>query len=312
MAEGIGPLRRVTRLKFIEAHNMREIKNLLAEGMPITFITSFPRSGNTWMRYLLSDVFLQNHGFDTSTKLAVHPDEIIADFYCSRVAMRNTAIRTPGVLLKSHDSFEELRVRFWGRSGHTKPSFKSCRHLYLYRAPEDALVSLYHYDLRENVAGNLANGGHRLTIDEYCREALPGWIEHLSGYLAAAESGIPIYFTSYEQLSADPNRVLGDVLRWLGVAHSRSTLERAALNMQFQKLKATDARDMGNQGRSGAGSIELEPSTIEFIRTSTAHLVERANRRPGQPAPTAEFSPGAESRNGHLNLDAVAPAPRAA
>ncbi len=95
LKEGLAPLRQVASLKLIEAHNMREIKNLLADEVPITFVTSYPRSGNTWMRYLLSDVFLQIHGIDTDTKLAVHPDEIIADFYCSRVAMRNKAVRTP-------------------------------------------------------------------------------------------------------------------------------------------------------------------------------------------------------------------------
>ncbi len=312
LAEGVGPLRRVTRLKFIEAHNMREIKNLLGQGVPITFITSFPRSGNTWMRYLLSDVFLQNHGIDTNTKLAVHPDEIIADFYCSRVALRNTAVRTPGVLLKSHDSFEQLRKRFWGNRHRTEQSFQRCRHLYLYRSPEDALVSLYHYDMRENVAGTHASGRDQPEIDLYCREALPGWVGHLSGYLAAAESGVPIYFASYEQLLADPNKVLGEVLQWLGVPHSGSILERAALNMQFQKLKATDARDMGNNGRSGAGSIELKASTIELIRKSTSHLVERANRRPGPPLTPAEFSPGGVSPGGHRKLETTASAPKLA
>jgi hypothetical protein len=312
LSEGIAPVRRVTRLKFIEAHNMREIKNLLAEGVPITFITSYPRSGNTWMRYLLSDVFLQNHGIDTNTKLAVHPDEIIADFYCSRVAMRNTAVRTPGVLLKSHDSFEELQERFWGKRHRTAQSFQRCRHLYLHRSPEDALVSLYHYNLREDLAGKRGKGGRRIEINAFCREALPGWSQHLSGYLAAAESGVPICFASYEQLLADPNRVLGEILQWLGVPHTGSILERAALNMQFQKLKATDARDMGNHGRSGAGSIELEASTIELIRTSTAHLVERANRRPGAPSASGEISPGAKLRDVHPNLETTASAPRTA
>src|SRR5665213_939432 len=52
LKEGLAPLRQVVSLKLIEAHNMREIKNLLADEVPITFVTSYPRSGNTWMRYL--------------------------------------------------------------------------------------------------------------------------------------------------------------------------------------------------------------------------------------------------------------------
>jgi hypothetical protein len=312
LAEGIAPVRQVMRLKLIEAHNMREIKNLLGEGVPITFITSYPRSGNTWMRYLLSDVFLQIHGHDTDTKLAVHPDEIIADFYRSRVAERNTAVRTPGVLLKSHDSFEELQARFWGKRDRRAPSFQRCRHLYLYRSPEDALVSLYHYILRENLAGDGATRRGRSDIDAFCRQSLPGWIEHLSGYLAAAEDGVPIYFASYEQLLADPITVLGRTLQWMGVPHSGSMLKRAAMNMQFQKLKSTDARDIGNHGCSGAGSIQLKASTIEFIRASTAQLVERANRRAGPRSADGEFTPGAELPNEHRGLETTASAPKSA
>ncbi len=312
LTEGLGPVRRVIGLKLVEAHNMREVKNLLAEGEPITFITSYPRSGNTWMRYLLSDVFLQNHGIDTNTKLSVHPDEIIADFYCSRVAMRNRAVPTPGVLLKSHDSFDELKERFWGNRRTSDLSFQRCRHLYLHRLPEDALVSLYHYNMREEVAGKRANRDGRLSIDAFCREALPGWVDHISSYLTAAENGAPIYFVSYEQLSADPNRVLGQVLQWLGVPHTGSTLERAALNMQFEKLKATDARDIGKKGRSGAGSAELAASTIDLIRSTTAHVVERANRLPVERRASCECSPGVELQNGHRNLKPAAPASRTA
>jgi len=276
LAEGIAPVRRMSRLKFIEAHNMREIKNLLAADVPIIFVTSFPRSGNTWMRYLLSDVFLQKEGIDTTTKLVIHPDEIIADFYRSLVAERNPKVRTPGVLVKIHDSFGGLRQRFWGDLHHTHPSFHRCRHLYLYRNPEDALVSLYHHHLQEDlVVENSAKWIGPAKIDEFCRRTLPAWIDHASGYLAATQEGLSIYFASYEGLLTDPTKVLGEVLRWLGVSHTMPMLERAVSNMQFEKLKATNARDMGHHGRSGAGSLQLAGSTIEEIRGRTAPLVKR-------------------------------------
>ena len=320
LTEGVAPVRRVLRLKFIEVHNMREIKNLLAGGVPLTFVTSFPRSGNTWMRYLLSDVFLQNEAIETTTELVIHPDAIITDFYCSRVAARNKAVRTPGVLLKTHDSFAELRKRFWGKRYRTEQSFRHCRHLYLYRSPEDALVSLYHYHLQEQFAVDkcLKEDG-RLEIDTFCREALPGWIGHLTGYVEAAEKGVPIYFVSYEQLLGDPKRVLGETLQWLGVPHTASMLERAASNMQFQKLKATDARDMGNHGSSGAGTAQLAAPTIEFIRANSAALMGRANGRMGPPPEVlemarvpAEFSPATELRSGSPNPRTMTFPPRAA
>ncbi|HEX3717943.1 MAG TPA: sulfotransferase domain-containing protein [Verrucomicrobiae bacterium] len=296
---------------------MQEIKNLLAHGVPITFVTSFARSGNTWMRYLLSDVFLQSQGIDTATKLVIHPDEIIPDFYRSLVAVRDQTVGTNALLLKIHDPFKELRERFWGDSYRTESSFQRCRHLYLFRSPEDALVSLYHYHLRHDlVVEKSTKWIGPSKIDAFCREALPGWMEHVSGYLEAAESGVPIYFASYEQLSADSKKVLGEILQWLGVPHTAVMLERATWNMQFQKLKATDARDMGHHGRSGAGSNQLEPSTVELIRAETAHIIERANRRARvsalsalAPVPDA-FSHEEQLRDGRSNMQMINSTPR--
>ena len=139
LVEGYAPARRM----FVQAHNGREITRLLSDGHPITFVSSFARSGNTWVRYLLSDVFLQNHGLETATELAVHPDEIIPDFYCEAIAKRNRAVPTPGLLVKTHDIFGQLQKQF-GEGVAQEPG-GNCRHLYIYRTPEDSLVSFYHF-----------------------------------------------------------------------------------------------------------------------------------------------------------------------
>src|SRR5208282_528963 len=89
--EGFGPVRRMV----IQAHNTGEISRRLQNRERVTFVTSFPRSGNTWMRFLLSDIFLQNHGIETATDLKVQPDGIIADFYCDWIARRNPHVQTP-------------------------------------------------------------------------------------------------------------------------------------------------------------------------------------------------------------------------
>jgi hypothetical protein len=320
ITDGVEPVRNMMRLKFIEAQNMQDIKNLLAQGVSVTFVTSYARSGNTWVRYLLSDVFLQNQGIDTATKLAIHPDKLIPDFYRSLVAVRAQTACTTDVQVKIHDSFKALRERFWGGSYRTELSFQRCRHLYLFRSPEDALVSLYHYHLRQDLGVEKSSkwvGPSK--IDEFCRQALPGWIEHVSGYLEAAESGVPIYFVPYEQLLADPKKVLGEILQWLGVPHTLPMLERATWNMQFQKLKATGARDIGHHGRSGAGSSQLEASTIELIRGKTAQLVERANERARvspqsalTPAPGAVTQKEEQARNERSNLEMINSPSRAA
>jgi hypothetical protein len=290
--EGFGPVRRL----FVQAHNMREILRRLRDGEQITFVTSFPRSGNTWMRFLLSDVFQQNHGVETATDLKVQPDGIVADFYCDWIARHNQEVSTPGTLVKTHDVYDVLRRRFVGgglkeTKGPFNPAaaFQTCRHLYLFRPPEDSLVSLFHLTsdpwrlyLRRKCVNHDGTG---MGIDAFCLETLQGWISHASGYLAAAEEGIPLWFISYDQLREDTPAILGEILHWLGVPHTSATVNRAAANMAFNNLQAFEAKTLGGRtplfrrGRDGSGRMDLKPETLQQIRERTGDLLDRLRER---------------------------------
>ena len=296
--EGPKPLFRLA----IQMHNTAEIMRLLREGRQVIFVSSFPRSGNTWVRYLLADVFLQNRGVETATELPVHPDKIVPDFYCHWIARRDVSIPTPGVFVKLHETFPQLQARFGGAlpqpgvadTGAAAPPFPRCKHIFLYRSPEDALVSLFHYHQRDKQL----KAGTAAGIDEFCLAALPGWEENLAGYLRAAEEGFPVLFIPYELLLQYPAEILGNLLRWLGARHEATTVERAVSNMQFSKLQAVEARSLFNeeaaffrQGCKGSGRAELQPSTVDIIQEKTASLLEQANARvliqqslPGYPA----------------------------
>jgi hypothetical protein len=285
--EGLGPARRMV----IQAHNIREMLRRLQDGERVTFVTSFPRSGNTWMRFLLSDIFLQNHGIETATDLKVQPDGIIADFYCDWIARRNQNVSTPGLLVKTHDDYDVLRRRFVGagisgsrRRFNPAAAFQTCAHLYLFRPPEDSLVSLFHLTsdpwrlyLRRKCVNH---DGAGMGIDDFCLETLHGWISHASGYLAAADEGIPIWFISYDQLRQDTPGILSEILRWLGVPYSAATVTRAASNMAFSKLQAFEAPTLAGRtplfrrGQVGSGQKDLKPETLVKIRERTSELFD--------------------------------------
>jgi hypothetical protein len=307
LVEGYAPVRRM----FVQAHNGREIGRLLSQGQPVTFVSSFARSGNTWVRYLLSDVFLQNHGVETATELAVHPDEIIPDFYCEMVARRNTAVPTPGLLVKTHDLFGHLQRQF-GNPVAQAPG-GNCRHLYIYRTPEDALVSFFHLQLREKYVKGRAG----LDIDAFCLDTTKEWIAHVSSYLAASQSGAAVFFASYDQLLQNPEAVLVEMLGWLGVQHTSSAAVRAVQNMRFGNLQALEARDSADKppvfrrGCNGSGSKELKAATVAEIRGRTDHLLaqagecvarQRAKRGEGSKAMNSEAAAAAPTRNGHADM----------
>jgi len=305
--EGASPVFRLA----IQAHNTAEITRLLREGWQLSFVSSFPRSGNTWIRYLLADVFLQSRGVATTTQLPVHPDKIVPDFYRNWMPRREVTIPPPAVFVKTHDTFQQLQARFGGvlpraaaGGSAAVPAFRGCKHLYLYRSPEDALVSLFHYyDCQKHLRYKTAAG-----IDAFCREYLPVWAENLDGYLRAAEEGFQVLFVPYELLLQYPAEILSKLLRWLGARHDGATVERAVSNMQFSKLHAVEDRSVSDEaafralprecasfaasrgtfkeeafffrrGCKGSGRAELQESTMNLILDRTAHLMEQANAR---------------------------------
>jgi hypothetical protein len=304
LGEGLAPAQRM----FIQAHNNREMARLLREQAPITFVCSFARSGNTWMRYLVCDVLLQNQGIQTTTELPVDPGKIIPDYYADLIARRNSSVQTPCHLIKTHDLIPLLQKHVGG-----DPAVLNCRYLYLYRTPEDALVSFFHLYLREKFIRSKAGR----DIDLFCLEALPGWLLHLSSYLDALDEGVEVHLVSYDQLLRQPAAILSETLRWVGIPHTEAAVAHANSNMQFSNLKAMEAKTLGGRipffrrGCDGSGRLELKPETLAKIRDATRHLVARADESLARQAsghqtvrvrPSPPFSVEANCRNGRAEV----------
>jgi hypothetical protein len=268
--EGLAPARRM----FVQAHNNREMARLLREQAPVTFVCSFARSGNTWMRYLVCDVLLQNQGVQTTTELPVEPGNIIPDYYADLIARRNSLVETPCHLIKTHDLIPLVQKHVGG-----DPAVLKCRYLYLFRTPEDSLVSFFHLYLREKFIRSKAGR----DIDLFCLEALPGWLLHMTSYLDALDEGVEVHLVSYDQLLRQPSAVLSETLRWLGIPHTEAAVAHANSNMKFSNLKAMEAKTLGDRvpffrrGSDGSGSLELKAETLAIIRDATRNVVARAN-----------------------------------
>jgi hypothetical protein len=275
LKEGWGPAHRM----LIQSHNTREITKLLDAGERITFVNSFPRSGNWWIRFLLSDVFQQNHGIITATGSADSAIRIVPDFYCELVANRDESIKTPGVLIKSHDDFGSLKGRFANNETRSA-AFAACRHLCPYRAAADSLVSMFHVSKKVNYVQTKAGD----DIDAFCLEYLPGWIKHIESHLDAARDGVSIYFVSYHDLLRDTEGTFSDMLAWLGAPYTPEIVERAVSNNRFSKVRTVEQdfqlqyKPLLRSGQDGSGHRELKPETFKAILESTQKLVAQADQ----------------------------------
>ena len=299
LGEGMAPVERL----FVQAHNNREMARLVRAGAPVTFVASFGRSGNTWMRYLVCDVLLQNKGFQTTTELPIDPGRIIPDYHAQLIARRDMSVQPPSCMIKIHDSIPLLQQRIGG-----DPAARKCKYLYLYRAPEDALVSTFHLYLREKYIRS--KSGH--DIDLFCLEFLPYWLNNVTSYLDDLDDGVDIHLVSYGQLLQQPTTVLEETLNWLGIPHTEATVAHAVSNMQFKNLQKMEAKTLNGRipffrrGGNDSGRLELKHETYSKIREATQHLMARANEslsrqyfRSRAVRDTTPVSAKTEFRNGH-------------
>ncbi len=266
--------RRAAETKTTEDQNYSDIIQSLAGGSKVIFISSFPRSGNTWVRYLLSDIFQQRAGMATNTALTISPEKLIPDVYINPVAAREREL-TPGLFVKTHESFDRLKRRI------PAAELRRCRHIYIIRSPEDSLVSFYYYHLRDQKLRDKVRRGK----DVFCRARVRDWISNAESYVRAAEEGADVLFVSYEILLDQTGPVLGRMLDWLEVEHRDSMVRRAVSNMQFGNMRMEEERgrpkggEFGGRGGPGAGAAELKAETLAHIRQVSAKVMSEVKRR---------------------------------
>jgi FkbM family methyltransferase len=266
--EALSALGTLTRL---EPANTRaaaltdELARLSAPAPERLYIASYPRSGNTWLRLLLADVILQQHGFTTDTTLPVHADHIIPDLHMAEAGEVDRRLRLPCTLLKSHDRFDKLQ-----------PGRAVC----IVRQAADSLVSYYHFHRRyPNLAAKAADG-----VDAFCRQHLEFWKAHLRSFLDARAHGAAIAFVAYETLHHDSVRVLQQVTAFIGLNADEATCQRAVENHTFHRQQAAEKKAHGDayavpffrQGRVNGAVAELSSATLAFLTTETSALYQAA------------------------------------
>ncbi len=170
---------------------------------------SFPKSGRTWIRYLLGQL-----GVDRG--IAFHHDRF--EF--------NDGAKPP------HDFDLAARLAHYRNVD---------RLVYLERDPRDVMVSLYH-----QVTGRFREFfGYDGTVSEFIRDDYFGaanldrfrrmWHE------IARERGFPV--VTYEECHADPAAVVRRIVDYYGFAVDDAAIASAVEASTFERMKAVEAAD---------------------------------------------------------------------
>ena len=202
LKRGLKHLSRVSDVLFRKLKIERDITILPDD----VFLTSYPRSGNTWTRFLVGNLV---HTEEPVTFLNV--ERLVPDMYKhSDRYLRN--LPRPRIL-KSHEVFD--------------PRYK--RVIYIVRDPRDVAVSQYHWEMKQ-----------KSVQDEYpIEQFVPRWIEgiywdrlanwgdHVTSWLSTRQGRDEFVILRYEDLIANAQGELVKVATLLGIEPSKERLARA-------------------------------------------------------------------------------------
>jgi len=204
------------------------------------FIVSYPRSGNTWARFLIGNLLYRQ----TQVTFA-NLESLIPEIYLLP-DRRLRAMPRPRVL-KSHEYFD--------------PRYK--RVIYLVRDPRDVAVSTYYYSLKRRSIPETQ------SLDEFIPRFVGGelfvdfgtWEEHVRSWQATRTGKSGFVCVRYEEMLATPIDVLTNIASTLGLEFTTEALGRA--------LELSSAGRMRDLEKEQSSDWKLTRSTrqdIPFVR----------------------------------------------
>lgn len=257
----------------------RRLAGLTAPGREVSvrpadrFLVSYPRSGNTWMRFLVANALEPEGSVDFATV-----GRAIPDVY---VDTRRTLDRAPRPrLIKSHEPFD-------ARYGRT---------IYLVRHPADVAVSYYHFLVKLR---QLREG---FDLDRYLDAFLSGtiddlgsWGDHVRGWLDARGTDDDFLLVRYEDVAAAPAVALRTVLAHLGSDVGGERIAYAVARSSADEMRRSEQQSVEGHrvmrhsrlekpfvrnAAVGASARELPPAAAERIAGAWPDVLERVGYGP--------------------------------
>jgi hypothetical protein len=248
------------------------------------FIVSYPKSGNTWTRFLVGNLIYQDEPVTFANvesrlpSLYVHSDR---------------KLRKLPRILKSHDCFD--------------PRYRTV--IYIVRDPRDVMVSAYHYAVKLGIVPE------NLGIGKFVPSLLDGsfdsgmlvnprwgsWYDNVASWLAMRDNR-EFLLLRYEDMLDDPERELVKVAHLLRLAATPERLARA--------IRLSSADHMRGLEKTQSAEWSLTKSTrldMAFVRKARAGTWR--SELPPQAVADIEQAWGSLMRTLRYDLSTVPPHP---
>jgi hypothetical protein len=202
-------------------------RDRLAPGMPVvplnndTYLVAFPRSGVTWLSFLLANLNLLLSGDPRRRATLFNISDLIPDIHVSR-NLGPPATRVPGFrIIKSHSPFHP---------GYTKV-------VLLVRHPLHVMASCYAYrSALKQFSGSIDE------MVEHPSLGIKAWVSHTVGWLDNAQPEISFRLVRHEDLHARPHEHLRELYKVWGFDLDDETIAAAVERSSRNAMVADEER----------------------------------------------------------------------
>jgi hypothetical protein len=222
------------------------------------YVASYPRSGNTWIRYLLANMLEPSFEWGIENLNRVIPD-IHQDWPSNWIERRPR-------ILKTHYPY--------------RPEYKKA--IYIYRDGRDVALSYYDFVVKTR--------SYAAPFDQFLTDYLNGqvwfgaWQKHLIDWLLP-RSDVEILPVKYEDLASDPAGNLTRMCEFLRVSYTPKSITDAInrssyqhIKKDYQPLKVDALRNMGTPGIKGGPGKWKEVFTPDQLERFWAIAGETAGQ----------------------------------
>lgn len=271
----------------------------------IYWLASYPKSGNTWMRILLTNylrdadkpadinsldggpIASARQAFDDHVGLEASDltqDEI--ERYRPFVYEQMSAQAKEPLYLKVHDAFTYTP---YGYPLISKAATAGV--IYLLRNPLDVAVSFAHHSaatvermVRKMAEMDFAFVDKPQSLHNQFRQRLLTWSGHVTSWVD--EAGLRVLVIRYEDLHADTEAVFSNAIRFCGLDEDPERIEKAVRFSQFEQAQKQEAEhgfgekmpaaeSFFRKGQVGSWREELTPELVAKLIADHDEVMKR-------------------------------------
>lgn len=221
--------------------------------MGITWLASFPKSGNTWLRFLLYAYLFGP--VETSGDINRRIPAIHRDPHVTPEPGRQLFVKTHFVLTDKHPQLALTE-----------------RAVYIKRHPKDILLSGLNYHRMTGAFPDkatdqlyaqtfISRGGDPIWI----QQGFGVWDQHIRSWTESDK--FPVYVSTYERLKSDTPAELEAILRFVNIEPVADRIAAAVKAADFDQLRALEVREKtsGEKDKLFPGQVKASKAPRFFM-----------------------------------------------